>query len=91
MAFRKAAEGLYFAQVLQYYKDGVVHIGYSAPVFLPEWAGQVRRSGVFFLGELRRVAYEGGDKPYLINAATKDQLTVWREGGHSSTDHRGSR
>ena len=73
----KRQKALYFAQVLQYYKDGVVHLGYSAPVFLPEWPGQVRRSGLFFLGELRRMAYESGNKPYLIDDAAKDQLDVW--------------
>jgi len=73
----KRQKAWFFAQVLQYYKDGVVHLGYSAPVFLPEWAGQVRRSGVFFLGELRRVPHESGNKPYLLDAPAKEQLDLW--------------
>jgi hypothetical protein len=70
-------KALFFAQVLQYHKDGVVHLGYSTPVFLPDWAGQVRRSGVFFLGELRRSPYESGKTPYSVDAAAKEGLERW--------------
>ena len=63
----KREKAAFFTQVLQYFKGGVVHLGYSVPVFFPEWAGQVRRSGVFFLGELRRMPYEGGNKPYVVD------------------------
>jgi hypothetical protein len=73
----KRQKAWYFAQVLQYYKDGVVHLGYSVPVFFPEWAGQVRRSGVFFLGDLRRVPYENGNKAYFLDATAKEHLDLW--------------
>jgi hypothetical protein len=81
----KRQKALFFAQVLQYYKDGVVHLGYSVPVFLPEWAGQVRRYGVFFLGELRRLPYESGNKPYLIDATAKEQLDLWWKAATAKT------
>jgi hypothetical protein len=71
----KRQKALFFAQVLQYYKDGVVHLGYSVPVFLPEWAGQVRRSGVFFLGELRRLPYESGNNPISLTLRRRNNST----------------
>jgi len=73
----KRRKAWYFAQVLQYFKGGVVHLGYSVPVFFPEWAGQVRRSGVFFLGELRRMPYESGNKPYVVDDTVRAGLDIW--------------
>ena len=69
-------KALAFAQVLQYFQDGVVHIGYSVPFFQPNWANQIRRSGLFFLGEPRRVAYEGA-KMYKLDAAKRESLCKW--------------
>jgi hypothetical protein len=60
----KRQKALTFAQVLQYFQDGVVHIGYSVPFFQPNWANQIRRAGLFFLGEPRRFPYEGTKKTY---------------------------
>jgi hypothetical protein len=73
----KRNKALFLAQILQYFKDGVVHVGYSAPVFLPDWAGRVRHSGLFFLGEPRRDSYLGGNKPYYVAAAEKERLGTW--------------
>ena len=66
-----------FAQVLQYFQDGVVHIGYSVPFFQPNWANQIRRAGLFFLGEPRRFPYEGAKKMYKLGAGEMEKLSRW--------------
>jgi len=73
----KRQKALMFGQVLQYFRDGVVHIGYSVPFFQPNWANQIRRAGLFFLGEPRRYPYEGGKKIYHLDAADKGRLSRW--------------
>ena len=74
---RQRKKDAFFTQVLQYFKDGVVHLGYSVPVFSPTWAGEVRQSGLFFLGEIRRNAYENGNKRYRIAGPEKARLEMW--------------
>jgi Apea-like HEPN len=73
----KRQKALAFAQVLQYFQDGVVHIGYSVPFFQPNWANSIRRAGLFFLGEPRRFPYENAKKMYMLGAGNKDQLGGW--------------
>ncbi len=73
----KRQKALDFARVLQYFQDGVVHIGYSVPVFQPPCANQIRRSGLFFLGEPRRFSYDDGNKLYVLDAAAKERLSRW--------------
>lgn len=75
----KWKKALAFAQVLQYFRDGVVHIGYSVPFFQPNWANQIRRNGLFFVGEPRRTPYENATKMYLLDAAEKERLAGWWE------------
>ncbi|HVB33592.1 MAG TPA: hypothetical protein VNJ52_04340 [Patescibacteria group bacterium] len=62
---------------MQYFKDGVVHIDYAAPHFLPEWVNQIRKWGVFFIGNPRRFPYEGGRRFYTLNADERDTVTRW--------------
>ena len=70
-------KALTFAQVLQYFQDGVVHLGYSVPFFQPNWANQIRRAGLFFLGEPRRFPYEEAKKMYVIRAPEKERVSKW--------------
>jgi hypothetical protein len=73
----KRKKALAFVQALQYFQDGVVHVGYSAPFFVPNWANQIRRVGLFFLGQPRRFLYEGAKKMYMIRAAEQERLSRW--------------
>jgi hypothetical protein len=66
-----------FLHVLQYFKDGVVHIDYAVPYFLPEWVNQVRKWGIFFIGNPRRVPYQNGQKPYLIVKSEQEPIARW--------------
>jgi hypothetical protein len=73
----KRTKALSFAQVLQYFQDGVIHVGYSVPVFQPNWVNQIRRTGLFFLGEPRRQAFQGGKQLYMLAAAESERLAMW--------------
>jgi hypothetical protein len=73
----KREKAYYFAEVLQYFKDGVVHLGYSAPFFQPNWAQQIRQVGLYFMGSPRLSAYEGGNKPYVVSEADRSQFAKW--------------
>jgi len=46
-------KALSFAQVLQYFKDGVVHVSYSVPYFQPVWVKPNKENGPVFLGSPR--------------------------------------
>jgi len=63
--------------VLQYYKDGVTHIGYTVPSFLPPWVNQTRRAGLFFIGNPRREPYERGAKLYHVKDDEKPRVGRW--------------
>jgi len=72
----KREKAIWFGELLQYYKDGVVYTGYSAPYFSPEWANEVRRWGLFFLGSTRQLAYERGAKPYMMTTLDREALEI---------------
>jgi hypothetical protein len=61
--------------LLQYFKDGVVHAGYTVPQFYPKWAHQIRYEGLYFIGDPRRVAHSQGRAPYKIELIEKETLT----------------
>jgi hypothetical protein len=79
----KHTRALMFAQVLQYFKDGVVHVGYSVPYFQPVWLNQIRRGGLFFLGNPRREPYEGGKRAFFVSEKEKPEVTQWWQAGTS--------
>lgn len=79
----KRQKALAFAQLLQYFQDGVVHLGYSVPVFQPGWASQIRRTGLFFLGEPRREPYAKGERPYKLGTKETERLRIWWRGATS--------
>lgn len=66
-----------FARLFQYFKDGVVHINYSAVHFYPEWVNPIRNGGVFYYGELRRFPHEMGGKMYSLNKDEYKEIIEW--------------
>lgn len=66
-----------FVQVLQYFKDGIVHVDYSVPHFLPQWVNQIRKLGIFYVGSPRRYAYDQGRRLYRVNRDEVEQITHW--------------
>lgn len=66
-----------FARLFQYFKDGVIHINYSAVHFHPEWVNPIRHGGVFFSGLQRRFPHEQGEKMYSINEGEYHELIEW--------------
>ncbi len=72
---QKREKAFYFAQVLQYFQSGVVHLSYSVPFFMPDWAVRLRRTGLFFFGTPRQLPYAGGAKLYKLT--DKERLADW--------------
>lgn len=66
-----------FMHVLEYFKDGVVHIDYAVPHFMPPWVNQLRKWGVFFIGNPRRLPYEGGQRFYTVRNDERDSIARW--------------
>ena len=69
-----------FVQFLQYVKDAVIHIDYWVPYFEPQWVNTIRKGdGIFYIGSPRRTPYEGGKKPYVIDADDIGNMrAVWK-------------
>lgn len=65
------------ARIFQYYKDGVVHINYSAVHFYPEWVNPIRNGGIFFYGQQRRFPHEMGGKMYSLNQDEYKEIIDW--------------
>lgn len=75
--FEEKSRAELFTHVLQYFKDGVVHIDYAAPHFLPEWVNQIRKWGIFFVGTPRRLPYEGGQRFYVVLDREREAISRW--------------
>lgn len=58
-------------RVVQYHKPGVVHIDYSVPHFRPPWVNNLRKFGLFFVGNPRRIPYRGGTRFFTL---TEEEL-----------------
>jgi Apea-like HEPN len=67
-----------FAGMLQYFKDGIVHVDYTVPHFLPLWVNNIRKRGIFFIGDPHRVPYAGGQRTFRIDALEAAKVNDWR-------------
>lgn len=63
-----------FASVLQYFKDGIVHVDYTVPHFFPPWVNRIRKRGIFYVGEPHRLWYAGGQRFYRLSRAEAEQV-----------------
>src|ERR1700746_922676 len=75
--FQERSKAELFVHVLQYFKDGIVHIDYAMPHFLPNWVNQIRKWGIFFIGNPRRVPYEQGRKQYTVGKDEIEPMSAW--------------
>lgn len=66
-----------FASVLQYFKDGIVHVDYTVPHFFPPWVNGIRKRGIFYVGEPHRLWYAGGQRFYRLSRAEAKQVGRW--------------
>lgn len=66
-----------FIRLLQYYKDGIVHINYTSNFFSPMWVNTFRKIGNFYMGDLRKNPHEMGENLYKVNKTECEDLTVW--------------
>lgn len=74
-ASHEAAEDL--VRIFQYYKDGVIHLNYSANFFRPVWLNRLRKYGSLYWGDNRRLAYEQGERMYEISEEDYKTLKIW--------------
>ncbi len=70
-------KAILFGNLLQFYKDGVVHAGYSAIHFSPDWVNRIRKPPLFFLGTPRQVPYRKGSQKWTLMSADKAELVRW--------------
>jgi hypothetical protein len=61
-------------RVIQYHKDGVAHVDYSALHFKPDWVNHVRKFGLFFVGNPRRIPHRGGKRPFQVEESDFPEL-----------------
>lgn len=54
-------------RVVQYHKDGLAYVDYSTLHFKPEWVNGLRKVGLFYVGNPRRLPYLNGDKPFDLS------------------------
>lgn len=71
----EAAEQL--IRIFQYFKDGVVHLNYTANFFRPIWLNNLRKYGMLYWGDNRRLSYEQGQKMYSLDLGEHDELKRW--------------
>lgn len=64
-------------RVFQYYKDGVVHLNYTANFFRPLWLNTIRKNGMLYWGDNRRLSYEQGKNMFYLNPHEYAQLENW--------------
>jgi hypothetical protein len=53
--------------ILQYMKDGLIHVDYTGVFFTPEWVNSIRRPGIIMIGRPRIVPYQEG-KYYFLDS-----------------------
>jgi hypothetical protein len=75
--FRERATAMEFMGILQYYKDGIVDIDYTAPYFLPPWVNRVRKRGLSFVGEPKRLPYLNAKRFYALSPTEALEVNRW--------------
>jgi hypothetical protein len=76
--FDERYKAIEFASVLQYFKDGIVHVDYTVPHFFPAWVNRIRmRGGIFYIGDPHRLWYAGGKRFYRLSRREAEQVNRW--------------
>jgi hypothetical protein len=53
-------------RVVQYHKDGLAYVDYSSLLFRPAWVNHLRKLGLFYVGNPRRLPYLNGNRPFEL-------------------------
>ena len=64
--------------IFQYLKGGVINVGYSVLHFNPPWVNELRKFGLVFIGDPRRLPYKGGTDWYELDAEGLNRLHRWQ-------------
>jgi hypothetical protein len=75
--FEQRATAVNFASILQYFKDGVVHVDYTTAYFRPHWVNDLRRPAWGFIGEPRRVPYGDAYSFYSLTLLEAREVEQW--------------
>jgi hypothetical protein len=75
--FRERATAIDFMGILQYFKDGIIGIDYTTPYFLPEWVNRVRKRGLSFVGEPKRIPYKNATQFYTLSKTEAEDVNRW--------------
>lgn len=54
-------------RVVQYHQNGVVYVDYTSFHFKPAWVNELRKFGLFFVGNPRRLPYQNGERPFDLS------------------------
>lgn len=60
-------EAINLFRVVQYHKNGVAYVDYSMLHFRPDWVNGLRKFGLFYVGNPRRLPYLNGNKPFELS------------------------
>jgi hypothetical protein len=74
--FSRHAIATDLARVFQFGMKGVVQLDYSVPFYSPDWVNGLRRYGMFFIGNPRKMPYARGKRPFT--AKEDDLLRIRR-------------
>jgi len=75
-SIRQSAHAL--VTILQYMKDGIINVSYSVLDFSPPWVNELRKFGLLFIGDPRRLPYNNGHDRYKLDADGVNTLQRWR-------------
>jgi hypothetical protein len=70
-------EAVNLFRVVQYHKNGVAYVDYSTLHFKPDWVNGLRKFGLFYVGNPRRLPHLSGNKPFEI--AENEYPTIRRK------------
>lgn len=56
-----------FFRVIQYHKNGVAYVDYSSLHFKPAWVNHLRKFGLLYVGNPRRLPYLNGSRPLELS------------------------
>lgn len=61
------AQAINLFRAVQYHKNGLAYVDYSALHFKPDWVNGLRKFGLFYVGNPRRLPYQNGTKRFELS------------------------
>jgi Apea-like HEPN len=61
------AQAINLFRAVQYHKNGLAYVDYSVLHFKPDWVNGLRKFGLFYVGNPRRLPYQNGTKRFELS------------------------